>query len=100
MGFWRNGFQGSENEKERILEVYLNIAQFGDAIFGVKEASRLLFHKQAKDLSLDEAAMLAAVLPKPAISNVNEPRPELIQRQQWILKQMKQLGGLQYLNKI
>jgi monofunctional biosynthetic peptidoglycan transglycosylase len=86
--------------KKRILEVYLNIAQFGDAIFGVKEASRLLFHKQAKALSLDEAAMLAAVLPKPAISNVNEPRPELIQRQQWILKQMKQLGGLQYLNKI
>ena len=86
--------------KKRILEVYLNIAQFGDAIFGVKEASRLLFDKQAKDLSIEEAALLAAVLPKPAISNVNEPRSELIQRQKWILKQMEQLGGINYLNKL
>ena len=44
--------------------------------------------------------MLAAVLPKPAISNVNDPRPELRKRQQWILKQMKQLGGNAYLLKL
>jgi len=86
--------------KKRILEVYLNVAQFGDAIFGVKEASRRLFDSDAKDLSREEAAMLAAVLPKPAISNVNDPRPELQKRQQWILKQMKQLGGLNYLKKL
>lgn len=86
--------------KKRILEVYLNIAQFGDAIFGVKEASRRLFDKQPKELTTEESAMLAAVLPKPAISDVNAPRPELIKRQQWILKQMKQLGGLRYLNKL
>jgi monofunctional biosynthetic peptidoglycan transglycosylase len=86
--------------KKRILEVYLNIAQFGDAIFGIKEASRLLFNKQAKDLSIEEAAMLAAVLPKPAIANVNDPGPNLLQRQKWILKQMKQLGGINYLKKL
>lgn len=86
--------------KKRILEVYLNIAQFGNAIFGVKEASRLLFNKKPKDISLEEAAMLAAVLPKPAISNVNDPRPELIQRQKWILRQMKQLGGVAYLKRV
>jgi len=86
--------------KQRILEVYLNIARFGDATFGIKAASRKLFDKSPKELSIEEAAMLAAVLPKPAISNVNDPRPELRKRQQWILKQMKQLGGNAYLLKL
>jgi len=86
--------------KKRILEVYLNVAQFGDAIFGAKEASRLLFDKKPRDLTREEAAMLAAVLPRPAISNVNDPKPSLVKKQQWILKQMKQLGGLNYLKKL
>ena len=86
--------------KQRILEVYLNIAQFGDAIFGVKAASKKLFDKTPQELSRNEAALLAAVLPKPAISNVNDPRPELRKKQQWILKQMKQLGGDAYLKKL
>ena len=86
--------------KKRILEVYLNVAQFGDAIFGAKEASRLLFDKDVKKLTREESAMLAAVLPRPAVSDVNDPRPELRKRQQWILKQMKQLGGLNYLKKL
>ena len=86
--------------KKRILEVYLNVAQFGDAIFGANEASRQLFDVDVKDLSREQAAMLAAVLPKPAISNVNDPKPVLRKRQQWILKQMKQLGGLNYLKQL
>jgi len=86
--------------KKRILEVYLNIAQFGDAVFGVKEASHLLFDKKVQDLSMEESAMLAAVLPKPAISNVNDPSPALVKRQKWILKQMEQLGGTDYIRKL
>ena len=86
--------------KERILEVYLNIAQFGDAVFGIKAASKRYFDKLPKELSSEEAAMLAAVLPRPAISNVNDPRPELRKRQRWILKQMKQLGGDAYLRRL
>lgn len=86
--------------KKRILEVYLNVAQFGDAIFGAKESSRILFDKKPIDLTKDEAAMLAAVLPRPAISDVNNPRPELRRKQQWILKQMWQLGGIRYLKKL
>ncbi len=86
--------------KKRILEVYLNVAQFGDATFGVHEASKQLFDVEAKDLSRAQAAMLAAVLPKPAVSNVNDPKPALRKRQQWILKQMKQLGGLNYLKQL
>ena len=86
--------------KKRILEVYINIAQFGDAIFGAQAASEQLFDIKAKKLSRQQAAMLAAVLPKPAISNVNDPRPSLRQRQKWVLKQMKQLGGLNYLKQL
>jgi len=86
--------------KKRILEVYLNVAQFGDAIFGAKEASRILFDKDVKNLTREEAAMLAAVLPRPAVSDVNDPKPALRKKQQWILKQMKQLGGLNYLKKL
>ncbi|WP_348245258.1 transglycosylase domain-containing protein, partial [Salmonella enterica] len=51
--------------KKRILSVYLNIAVFGDGIFGVEAASQRYFHKPASRLSVSEAAMLAAVLPNP-----------------------------------
>ncbi len=86
--------------KRRILEVYLNIAQFGNAIFGAEEASRQLFDKTPAELSIEEAAMLAAVLPKPAVYKVDKPTPHLLKKQQWILKQMKQLGGTNYLTKL
>ncbi|MEH6456870.1 MAG: monofunctional biosynthetic peptidoglycan transglycosylase [Cocleimonas sp.] len=86
--------------KQRILEVYLNIAQFGDATYGIKAASYELFDKTPRELSLEEAAMLAAVLPKPAASNINNPSSGLLKRQKWILKQMKQLGGNAYLLKL
>lgn len=86
--------------KQRILEVYLNVAQFGNAIFGANKASKLLLDKKAIDITKEEAALLAAVLPRPAISNVNDPSPALMKKQQWILKQMKQLGGVSYLRKL
>lgn len=86
--------------KKRILEVYLNVAQFGGAIYGAKEASRVFFDIDGKNLSREEAALLAAVLPRPAVSNTTNPSPELLKRQQWILKQMKQLGGVNYLKKL
>ncbi len=86
--------------KKRILEVYLNIVQFSDATYGAKEASKLFFDKNASDLTKEDAALLAAVLPRPAASNINDPSPELVKKQLWILKQMKQLGGLNYLKKL
>lgn len=86
--------------KQRILEVYLNIAQFGDGIFGAKKASETFYNKPPKDLSREESAMLASVLPKPAISNVNAPKPLLVKKQKWVLRQMKQLGGLNYLRNL
>ncbi|QPB43199.1 monofunctional biosynthetic peptidoglycan transglycosylase [Rodentibacter haemolyticus] len=78
--------------KKRILEVYLNIAEFGDGIFGVEAASRYYFKKSAKHLTQTEAALLAAVLPNPIIYKVNKPSALIRKKQQWIVRQMNLLG--------
>jgi len=79
--------------KRRILAVYLNIAEFGDGVFGVEAASQRYFHKPASRLTASEAALLAAVLPNPIRFKANAPSAYVHQRQQWILRQMRQLGG-------
>ena len=86
--------------KKRILEVYLNVAQFADVTFGVKAASKRLFRKEPMALTREQAAYLAAVLPTPAKSEIHNPSESLKKRQRWILKQMKQLGGVAYLKKL
>ncbi|HHL2710748.1 TPA: monofunctional biosynthetic peptidoglycan transglycosylase [Yersinia enterocolitica] len=83
--------------KRRILTVYLNIAEFGDGIFGVEAAARHFFNKPASKLSASEAALLAAVLPNPLRFKVNAPSGYVISRQQWILRQMRQLGGKDFI---
>ncbi|QJW53573.1 Biosynthetic peptidoglycan transglycosylase [Serratia plymuthica] len=79
--------------KRRILTVYLNIVEFGDGVFGVEEASQRFFNKPAKRLTASEAALLAAVLPNPHRFKASAPSGYVIQRQQWIIRQMRQLGG-------
>lgn len=79
--------------KQRILEIYVNIAQMGPNVYGVGAASRIYFNKSAARLNRFEAARFAAVLPNPAKYSVKNPSAYIIKRQQWILKQMKQLGG-------
>ena len=59
--------------KQRILEIYLNIAQFGPGIFGVRSASEVYFHKSPSQLDLSEAALLAAVLPNPKRFRLESP---------------------------
>jgi monofunctional biosynthetic peptidoglycan transglycosylase len=86
--------------KERILEVYLNIAQFGDGIYGVEAASRRFFRKSAAQLTPAEAATLAAVLPNPVTFKVNAPSAYVINRRDWILAQMRGLGGPAYLREL
>ena len=83
--------------KRRILTVYLNIAEFGEGIFGVEAAARHFFNKPASKLSASEAALLAAVLPNPLRFKVNAPSGYVISRQQWILRQMRQLGGKDFI---
>jgi monofunctional biosynthetic peptidoglycan transglycosylase len=83
--------------KQRILEVYLNIAEFGQGTFGVQAASRRYFHKDASRLTAPDAALLAAVLPAPTRFKVQAPSRYVQRRQLWIQRQMASLGGTAYL---
>lgn len=85
--------------KRRILTVYLNIAEFGPGVFGVEAASQRYFHKPASRLTAAEAALLAAVLPNPIRFRAAAPSGYVRQRQQWILRQMRQLGGEGFLQR-
>lgn len=87
-------------DKSRVLEVYLNIAEFGEGIFGVEAAARHYFHKSARHLTLSEAALLAASLPNPLIYKVDKPGLVMRKRQQWIINQIQNLGGQRYLEKL
>jgi monofunctional biosynthetic peptidoglycan transglycosylase len=79
--------------KKRILEVYLNIVEFGDGVYGAEAAARTFFGKPAKRLTPSEAALLAAVLPNPHKFHASAPSEYIRGRQAWILNQMRQLGG-------
>jgi monofunctional biosynthetic peptidoglycan transglycosylase len=83
--------------KERILEVYLNIVEFGRGLYGVEAAARHFFHKPAALLSSSEAALLAAVLPNPVRMHADRPSAYVLSRRDWILGQMRSLGGASYL---
>ena len=87
-------------DKQRILEMYLNIAQFSDRTFGVEAASQQFFQTSAQGLTTEEAALLAAVLPGPELYSVGAPSWEVLDRQSWILIQMSQLGGEGYLQRL
>ena len=82
--------------KERIIEVYLNIAEFGPGIFGIGKASEQLFGLPASGLEPDMSARLAAVLPNPKRMRVNPPSPYAKERSRWILRQMTLRTGTPY----
>jgi monofunctional biosynthetic peptidoglycan transglycosylase len=86
--------------KDRILEVYLNVAEMGDGVFGVGEASRRHFGRDPGSLSTEQAALLAATLPNPRRYSASAPSPYVRERQRWVLRQMDQLGGRSYLKGI
>lgn len=79
--------------KERIIEVYLNIAEFGPGLFGIGKASEVYFGRSASQLTPEMAARFAAVLPSPKRMRVNPPSPYTQERSRWILRQMNQLTG-------
>ena len=83
--------------KQRILEVYVNIAEFGDGIYGADAAAREFFHKAPAQLSAHEAALLAAVLPNPKRLHADHPSAYVDKRAEWIEVQVRQLGGAGYL---
>lgn len=79
--------------KKRILEVYLNIAEFGQGIYGVEAASQHYFGKPASQLSRNEAARLAVILPSPRNRDPRQLTPYLRERVAWVEQQMRQLGA-------
>lgn len=83
--------------KRRILEVYLNIAEFGPGIYGVSEAARLLFKTDAGRVTLYEASLLAAALPNPRQRRADRPTAYLRHRAAEIREQVALLGGGAYL---
>lgn len=79
--------------KKRILEVYLNIAEFGKGIYGVETASQHYFNRSASRLTKNQAARLAIMLPSPRTRNPNDLTFYLRQRVIWVERQMQQLGS-------
>jgi monofunctional biosynthetic peptidoglycan transglycosylase len=86
--------------KRRILEVYLNIAEFGYGIYGAEAAAERFFHLPASKLSRGDSATLAAVLPNPQKLLAASPSAYVQQRRDWILGQMQALGGPEMLKEI
>jgi monofunctional biosynthetic peptidoglycan transglycosylase len=79
--------------KERILEVYLNVAEMGKGIFGIEKAAQQHFNKPAMKLTKKEAAMIAACLPNPKKYTVKPASKYVNQRYPWVLRQMNNLEG-------
>ncbi|HLI19165.1 MAG TPA: monofunctional biosynthetic peptidoglycan transglycosylase [Rhodanobacteraceae bacterium] len=102
-GFFRKGLEAWFTvlidvtwPKRRILEVYANIAELGNGIYGVEAASEAYFHEPAARLSMHQAALLAAVLPNPRGWHADRPSGYVQRRAAWIEQQMRQLGGVSY----
>lgn len=79
--------------KRRILEMYLNIAEFGPGVYGVEAAAQRYFHKPATDLSSAEYALMMTALPSPSRYRLDQPGPYMQERQRWVEQQMRQLGS-------
>lgn len=86
--------------KQRILEMYVNVAEFGDGIYGAQAAARSYWRKDASQLSAAEAARLAAVLPSPRRYSVVKPGPYVQRRSDAIQRQMHAIGGSDYLKRL
>lgn len=85
---WLTVFAEALWTKRRTLEIYLNLAQFGDGLFGVEAAARHYFGKSAADLSRSDAAWLATLLPAPERYRIDPPTDYTRERHAWILGQM------------
>jgi monofunctional biosynthetic peptidoglycan transglycosylase len=82
----------AELPKTRILELYLNVIEWGDGIYGADAAARTYFKKPASDLDPAESALLAAAIVNPRLFNPAKPSRGLLRRQQLILKRLGSAG--------
>lgn len=86
--------------KSRILEVYLNVIEYGPGIWGAEAAARAHFNTSARDLGLRQSALLAAVLPNPRVMTASRPSAYVAGRASQITREVRRLGGPSYLNAI
>ena len=86
--------------KQRILEIYLNVAELGPGIYGVGAAGREYFGRTPAGLNFEQSALLAAVLPNPVRMSVNNPSDYVRERQRWILTQMRRLEREAWITRI
>ena len=86
--------------KHRILEVYLNLAEFGDGVFGARAAAERIFHTSPDRLSRQQAALLASVLPDPGRLDAGHPSAHVQQKARWVRAQMDRLGGARLLDRL
>lgn len=86
--------------KQRIIEVYVNIAETGPRTFGFTAGAERFINKPIKNLSASHAALMAAALPNPIQLKIAAPSTNLKRRQRKVRRQMRQLGGLKYLENI
>lgn len=86
--------------KQRILEVYLNIAEWDTGVFGLEAAAQHYFGTSAANLSVSQASRLAAILPNPRGWSASRPSAHVQQRAAWIQRQMRQLGGTGFLQRL
>lgn len=82
--------------KERILEVYLNSIEMGNGLYGAESASKYWFKKSAGNLSKQEAAAIAAILPNPRTYKANPATVYIESRKAWIVRQMGYFGPLDF----
>ena len=86
--------------KQRILEVYLNVAEWDSGVFGLEAASQHYFGVSGNSLTERQASLLAAILPSPRTRSAARPDAQVERRSQWIRQQMRNLGGPGYLNNL
>lgn len=82
--------------KQRIMEVYLNVIEMGDGIYGAQAASQIYFNKHASELNISEAALIAATLPNPRIYKVSNPSSYIRKKQQRIMRAMRRIEKVQF----
>lgn len=82
--------------KKRIMEVYLNVIEIGDGIYGIEAASQAYFHKPASQLTKRQSAAIAVIFPSPLRWSATNPTPYLRHRQYLIMKNMRRLGPLEF----
>jgi monofunctional biosynthetic peptidoglycan transglycosylase len=86
--------------KQRILEVYLNVAEWDTGVFGLEAAANHYFGASGSALTERQASLLAAILPNPRNRSASRPDAQVERRSQWIRQQMRNLGGTSFLERL